>query len=116
MHFVTLAFFGLAAAWPTSTTQFVPKGAKCQEYTIPVTVTSENRPWIGPRWTDNYGFTDFLSIAASRESARFPAPVGNPVTRTASYSIVATFCTPQKSGKHSKTVLLATHGLGYDRR
>ena len=115
---LTLGFFLsalVATAWSTGTT-FSPKGAKCQDYTIPLTITSENRPWIGPRWTDNYGFIDFLSIATSRPSAGFPSPVGNPVNQTASYNISATFCTPEKPGKHSKTVLLATHGLGFDKR
>lgn len=116
MQFLVLAFCGLAAASSTYDVRFVPKGAKCQDYTIPVTVTSENRPWIGPRWTDNYGFTDFLALSATRVSAGVPIPVGNPVNQTASYSIAATFCTPERSGKQSKTVLLATHGLGFDRR
>lgn len=116
MLFPTLVFcFSVLVATAWSTT-FTPKGAKCQDYTIPVTITSENRPWIGPRWTDNYGFIDFLSIASSRQSAGFPSPVGNPVNQTASYNISAAFCTPDKPGKRSKTVLLATHGLGFDKR
>lgn len=116
MLYFILGFFGLAAAWSTPNATFVPKGAKCHDYIIPVTVTSENRPWIGPRWTDNYGFTDFLSTVTTRASAGFPFPVGNPVNQTAIYNISASFCTPETPGENSKTVLLATHGLGFDKR
>ena len=111
-----LAFCALATAWSTSSVTHVPKGAKCQNYTVPLTITSANRPWIGPRWTDNYGFIDFVTTTAARRSAGFPSPVGDPVNQTASYNISATFCTPKRAGKHSKTVLLATHGLSYDRK
>lgn len=116
MLFLTLGLYFLALVATAWSTTFTPKGASCQDYTIPVTVTSENRPWIGPRWTDNYGFIDFLSLTSSRQSAEFSSPVGNPVNQTTSYNISATFCTPETPGKSSKTVLLATHGLGFDKR
>lgn len=116
MLYLISTFITLAAASYTSKGTFVPNGAKCQEYTIPVTVTSENRPWVAPRWTDNYGFIDVASTLSSRTTAGFPVPYGDPVNQTASYSISATFCTPQKAGQQSKTVLLATHGLAFDRR
>lgn len=115
MFCVLFALFALAAASCTYKTAFVPKGAKCQEYTIPVTVTSENRPWIGPRWKDNYELVDFASTSSTRQDAGFPLPVGEPVNQTGSYNIAATFCTPKRPGEHSKTVLLAIHGLGLDR-
>ena len=115
LYLIALSFFGLTAALSTSKA-FVPKGAKCQDYTVPVTVTSKNLPWIGPRWEDDYGFIDFLTSYTTRLSARFPSPLGGPVTQTAKYDISATFCTPAQPGRHSKTVLLATHGLGFDRK
>lgn len=117
MLYPIFALFFLVVVWSTSNVTFVPKGAICQDYTIPLTVTSQNRPWIGPRWTDNYGFIDFLSTAATRQSAGFPSPVDDPINnQTASYTISATFCSPETAGEHSKTVLLATHGLGFDRK
>lgn len=109
------ALFALAAATSTSKTAYVPKGANCRDYTIPVTVTSENRPWIGPRWKDNYELVDFASTSSARPEAGFPSPVGKPVNQTGSYNIAATFCTPKTPGQHSKTVLLAIHGLGLDK-
>ncbi|MCJ1266481.1 hypothetical protein MMC22_006366 [Lobaria immixta] len=115
MRYLILAFFGLAAAWSTPNVTYLPKGATCHDYTIPVTVTSENKPWVGPRWTDNYGFIDFVTVSSTRQSAGSPLPFGNPINQTASYNISATFCTPIAPGKHSKTVLLAMHGLGFDK-
>lgn len=103
-------------AAPTSS-GYVPPGAKCQDYSIPVTVTSLNYPWVAPKWTDNFGFIDFASTATSRTDAGFPPPIGAPVNETARYDIGATFCTPTgKANANAGKVLLATHGLGFDRR
>lgn len=115
VYLIFCAFVGLATA--LSSAGYVPKGANCVDSIIPVTVSSNNRPWIAPKWKNNDEFIDFLSSASSRPSAGFPAPVGNnTVKQTFSYEIGATFCTPQKPGNHSNTVLVATHGLGFDRR
>ncbi len=103
-------------AAPTSS-GYVPPGAKCQDYFIPVDVASLNYPWVAPKWTDNFGFIDFLSVATSRTDAGFPPPIGAAVNETARYNIGATFCTPTgKSNANAGKVLLATHGLGFDRR
>jgi len=112
--FLTLALASCAAALPNPKS-YVPPGAQCQDYTIPVKVTSDNFPWVGPTWTDNFGMINFASAASSRTDAGFPAPVGAPVAETASYEIGATFCTPKDPNKNSRTILLATHGLGFDR-
>lgn len=96
---------------------YVPEGAKCQDYTIPVNVTSLNYPWTAPKWTDNFGFIDFASIATSRTDYDSQSPIGVPVLETAGYSIDATFCTPKgKPNTNAGKVLLASHGLGFDRR
>lgn len=110
----SLIFVGLTAAWSASTT-FVPKGARCQDYTVPLTVTAKVLPWTGPRWEDDFGFIDFLSTYTTRLSAGFPSPFGDLVNKTARYDISATFCTPVQPGSRTKTVLLATHGLGFDK-
>ena len=116
---LSLAFLisntGLAVALPASH-GYVPSGAQCQDYAIPVTVTSLNYPWTAAKWTDNYGLIDFVSMASSRTDAGFPSPIGNPVNQTASYNIGATFCTPTNPNRKSGKVLLATHGLAFDRR
>lgn len=111
-----LAFAAAATSWPVQSSGFVPPGAECQDYMIPATVTSENFPWLAPKWTDDYGFIDFASEASSRTDDGFPSPIGNFTSETASYEIGATFCTPKTANKNTKIVLLATHGLGFHRR
>lgn len=95
---------------------YIPVKADCRDYTIPVTVTSENYQWTGQRWTDDYELIDFLTVASSRPSAGIPPSFGNLTEETESYKIGATFCTPKGGGPKAKTVLLATHGLTADRR
>ncbi|KAI4209989.1 MAG: hypothetical protein LQ351_007153, partial [Letrouitia transgressa] len=92
---------------------YTPPQARCVDYVVPVTISSENYQWVGPRWADNFGLTDFVTTAVTRQAAGFPPPFGNPVASTASYEISATFCTPKKGSPKAKTVLLATHDDSY---
>ena len=112
--YVCIATFSVIQASPIQD-KYAPEGGSCHDYDIPINIGSENFPWIAPKWTDNLGFVDLLSAGATRTTANFPLPLGAPVHQTAAYRISATFCTPKKQGKHAKTVLLATHGLGFDR-
>ena len=98
---------------PSDPQSYVPANADCLEYAIPVTVISKNLPWTGPRWKDDYELIDFLTVSASRSSE---SPYGNSTEEKGSYTIGATFCAPKSAGPKAKTVLVATHGLGYDRR
>ncbi len=95
---------------------YIPPSASCKNLTIPVHVTSNNYPWTAPKWTDNFGLTDFVSTASSRVDAGFPSPFGTPVVQNGSYEISATLCVPKQSNAKTSTVLLATHGLAFDRR
>ena len=114
-HAILVSITGIVVALPASH-GYVPPGAQCQDYSIPVTVTSLNYPWTAAKWTDNYGLIDFVSVASSRTDAGFPPPIGKPVNQTATYIIGATFCTPVNPTGNSGKVLLATHGLAFDRR
>lgn len=96
--------------------RYTPPQAHCIDYVVPVTVTSDDYQWVGPRWTDNFGLTEFVTTVVTRPAASFPPPFGNPVASTALYEISATFCTPKKGSPKAKTVLLATHGLAFSRR
>ncbi|KAI4157211.1 MAG: hypothetical protein LQ342_008460, partial [Letrouitia transgressa] len=95
--------------------RYTPPQAHCIDYVVPVTVTSDDYQWVGPRWTDNFGLTEFVTTVVTRPAASFPPPFGNPVASTALYEISATFCTPKKGSPKAKTVLLATHGLAFSR-
>lgn len=114
---VALSFISATSAnYQYHSSSYRPANAACHDYVIPVKVTSENYQWTGPRWNDDYELIDFLAVASSRPSAGFPLPFGNRTEETGSYKIAGTFCAPKKRGPKSKTVLVATHGLGGDRR
>lgn len=110
-HAVLLAAsFCSALAHPTSSQK------TCTSYTIPITTTSLNWIWAYPKFISNYDVVNFISDS----QARVPSPdfhlVSGRENQTFSYTIGATFCTPKShDAKKSKTVLLATHGLDFDR-
>ncbi|KAN0095337.1 alpha/beta-hydrolase [Hyaloscypha variabilis] len=88
----------------------------CQEFTVPVTVTSQVFITEYPAFQDSYDVVGFVNNIAGRDSNTTFAPLGGRKNVTASYTIGATICNPKGSGGKNKTLLLATPGLGYDRR
>ncbi|KAF2099701.1 alpha/beta-hydrolase [Rhizodiscina lignyota] len=96
-------------------TEYTPPNANCIDYEIPVVVSTKGVEWIGPKRTDNYGLIDFVFLSSTRPEANFTPPVTGPVDINGTYTISGTFCSPKTKCEHSNTVLLATHGLGYDR-
>lgn len=92
--------------------------AQCVDYTIPVTITSENLKFSFPPFEDNYDLTDFVSKFVRKDSNTTFHPINGAENVTATYDISATFCSPKvpNSNGREKTVLLATHGLAYDGR
>jgi hypothetical protein len=129
MRFFSVYFFGIvlatithtsANACPTSnaaplTQSYYPPTADCKEYTIPVTISSENAIFNFSRWDDDYALEDFLSAVTTRAGAGYPGIVSSTVTENATYEIAASFCTPKKPYGKEKTVILATHGIGQAR-
>lgn len=94
-----------------------PPNGVCTEYSIKVTATSTGYIWGIPRFKDNYDVVEFLTEIARKDSAEVFHPLSGVKNVTDTYEVAATFCTPKKTkGGKEKTVLLATHGLGYDRR
>jgi pimeloyl-ACP methyl ester carboxylesterase len=97
-----------------------PSNGICTDFTITKTVTALNYPFALPKWKNNYDVAGFLESLA-RKPAKDPkdafVPLGKPSNLTQTHTIFATFCSPKhtKKGKES-TVLVATHGLGYDGR
>jgi pimeloyl-ACP methyl ester carboxylesterase len=102
--------FAPAIAHPTA-----PSAKFCTTYSIPITTTSNNWIWGYPLFIDNFDVANFISDVEARVSAPDFHPVIGRANVTASYSIGATFCTPKAPSDKSKTVLLATHGVGFDR-
>ncbi|KAL9609827.1 MAG: hypothetical protein Q9167_005432 [Letrouitia subvulpina] len=66
---------------------YTPPQAHCVDYMVPVTVSSEDYQWVGPRWTDNFGLTEFVTTAVTRPAAGLPPPFGNPAAVNAGYSV-----------------------------
>jgi hypothetical protein len=86
---------------------YVPRGAICQDYNTALDVSVSALKYVAPKWANNYELMNFNSIGGCRLDAGFPASV----------AIFGTFCTPKAPPKgHEKTILLATHGTGFDGR
>ena len=92
-----------------------PPSASCMDYVIPVNITSANYVSNATKWANNDQLTQFVIDQVTRIPDRY-IPLAGPEDETAQYDISATFCTPRNatSGK-VKTVIVATHGLGFDR-
>lgn len=88
----------------------------CQEYKIPVTVTTENLVFGLPPFEDDFDVADYIDNISSRSASG--SLFSGSVNETACYEISATFCTPGRGepATHKSTVLIATHGLNFDRR
>jgi len=86
----------------------------CKDYTLPITTTTLNFIWGLPELETNYDATTFTTNLSTWNAATTFNPISGAAEATADYKISGTFCAPTKGG--SETVLLATHGLGFDRR
>jgi pimeloyl-ACP methyl ester carboxylesterase len=94
-----------------------PANGICTDFTITKSVTSAQFAFAQPPFKDNYDVAGFLESVAS--SAKIPsfAPLVPPTKpATKDYTISATFCTPKHKNGKEATVLVATSGLGYDKR
>lgn len=88
----------------------------CQDYIIPVNITSLVYTAIYPPFQDNYDVVGFVNNLARRDTNATAPTFSCATSVSAEYNIGATFCTPKSGANEEKTVLLATHGLKYDRR
>ena len=102
----------------TATYTHPPSSKICKDYKIPLTIRSENYIFALPTFKNNYDVTDFWTDFASRTAERdfHPFAASGRKNHTATYTIAGTFCEPRDKGaKNRKTVLLATHGLNFNR-
>jgi hypothetical protein len=90
----------------------------CKDLTIRVVVSFNNFVIDTLPFENNFDATEFTTAVSARTSATGPFDpiVGFKNFTDQSYDIAATFCRPTESCEHEKTVLLATHGFGFDRR
>lgn len=107
-----------AAVGPKSTPSqgYTPPNADCVDYEIPVGVSTQGYSFVPTKWTDDYGLVDFVTNSASRVAAYGSAPITGPITVEGSYTVAATLCSPKSKNSTANTVLVLTHGGGYDSR
>ncbi|KAI8955532.1 alpha/beta-hydrolase [Xylaria longipes] len=124
MHSKTLSLLVISASKSYSSTarsyadphelSYYPLNAECTEYKIPVTIT-DNIVFNITEWRDDYALQDFLTTLTTRPSAHYPGiEDGATVTETFTYNIAASFYRPNNL-PNSKTIILATHGVGLAR-
>lgn len=121
------AFISPALSTPTSSsypthgtdaTYAHPANGICTDYLAKETVTWRKAIWDLPKFKDNFDIVAFQTAMGSLEASE----VFHPISRyednvTSTYTLSGTFCKPKKmKGEKERTVLLATHGGGYDRR
>ncbi|KAK0732082.1 Alpha/Beta hydrolase protein [Lasiosphaeris hirsuta] len=106
-----LAGVGPALGTPVSSTT-----KTCTDLEIPLTVTSTNIGFGLPKFTTDFDVANFIDTVSSRNTTTSDSVVAAPNNVTANYTISATFCKPKvlPAGRKN-TVLLATHGLAFDR-
>jgi hypothetical protein len=123
---VLLAITSLALATPSPVVRddgagpgFVhPANGDCVDYTILTNVTFPSLTYVYPIWKDDHDVAAFLFNMSTKDAAKGSfQPYGSTVNNvTTTYSISATFCSPKSKNGKENTVLVATHGGGYDRR
>jgi hypothetical protein len=105
---VLLFSLGFAAASPITPTK------SCKDYKIPLTVSSFDYTWGLPPNENNYDITTITTNIARWDANVTLNPISGASPVTIQYEILGTFCSP--SGGGDGTVLIATHGFGFDRR
>jgi len=93
-----------------------PSNGVCTDYTVTETITYPALQWATTRFADNHDVVALLADLSSKDGLSTP-PFGGKENTTKTFEIAGTFCKPvsEKDGKET-TVLVATHGLGFDRR
>ncbi|CAI6284645.1 unnamed protein product [Periconia digitata] len=94
-----------------------PSNGICTDYKIEKTIDFAELQWTDPPFKTSFDVVDLYARMASKDPAVFRPFAETPRNVSKTYEISATFCRP-KNGTDAgeKTVLVATHGAGFDRR
>ncbi|KAF8861502.1 alpha/beta-hydrolase [Acephala macrosclerotiorum] len=111
LPFIFFLLTPLVAAIPTTSHNTSPK--TCKEYTIPLTITSGTYIWGLPNLTTNYDATEFTNNLSRWDANETFHPISGFENTTLNVEISGTFRAPTNG--EASTVLIATHGLGFDR-
>jgi len=85
----------------------------CKDYKIPLTVSSFDYTWVLPPNENNYDITTVTTNIARWDANVTLNPISGASPVTIQYEISGTFCSPPGGG--DGTILIATHGFGFDR-
>lgn len=105
-------------ASPAPSTYVHPPNGICTDLTVTEPVKATYPIWGLPKFESNYDVVSFLFNLSRKDGAvNTPSPVSGFQNLTKTYTVAATFCKPRTPvGDKESTVLVATHGLGYDGR
>ena len=96
-----------------------PSNGKCVDYNVSSTITYPAFTYVYPKFQDDHDVDAFLFNMTTKDATLFNSfqPL-DPVSqnKTSTFIISATFCSPKNQNGKENTVLVATHGAGYDRR
>lgn len=87
---------------------------QCKDYVLSVPTSTFNYIWNLPELETNYDATALTTDLGRWDAKVSFHPIVTGAPANASYQIAGTFCAPTNGG--SGTVLLASHGFGFDRR
>ncbi|KAK4215333.1 Alpha/Beta hydrolase protein [Rhypophila decipiens] len=87
----------------------------CQDLKIPLTVTSTNYVFGLPHFNNDLDVANWVVTATNRNPSIKKTVTPGTKNITATYTIGARFCQPAPGKKSNKVVLLATHGIGFDK-
>lgn len=106
----TAAFLGVLAASATA-------HKTCKSFKIPVSIDSTEMVYALPPVETDFDISAFVDTITSRSAPDSSSYFSGSKNVSKTYEVGATFCTPSKGGNdaHKDTVLIATHGLGFDR-
>ncbi|KAF2122265.1 Alpha/Beta hydrolase protein [Lophiotrema nucula] len=94
-----------------------PANGVCTDYTIKEEVTWTRNIWGLPKIQNNYDVAVQLMGMANVNKEATYHPFSGSENVTSTYELSGTFCSPTKKRiRKEETVLLATHGGGFDRR
>jgi hypothetical protein len=100
---------------PTYPNYVHPSNGICTNYTVNTTVSFTASHWAYPPFKNNYDVVAFLETLLDKNKTTFTSFDSNK-TVTETYKIAGTFCRPKNVTGNENTVLVATHGIGFDRR
>ncbi|EXJ91975.1 hypothetical protein A1O3_00525 [Capronia epimyces CBS 606.96] len=115
MYFTTLLSVTLLLA-ATEATGVARNPYNCMSFVVPVpvdNVTLVVPPF--PDFPDQYAATAFANEVTKQITFPGPSPDANLTTLTTTFDISAEYCTPATANPKSPTLLILTHGIGFNR-